>query len=532
MKPSNLIVLGTETACRIHIQQVFETFPKERHNLTQRCIDNKDKQNYSSIPILVSDNVHNCLLELKLKTQNTGTLIYLNLMRKIRDAIFDKELSPIERIHKIWRVVFFCRIWRKWLNLNGYSEKDHFLTPNVYLCIEINSHMILGLVIKVMKGELPKECLRVWTTGSQACEQMFRLLRSMSGTFSTIVNFSLKGILERINELNYVASIECTEEIIFPRVKRRLLQLSEESEETLLVPSSLECVHQQISLAKLEAIEDAKECSMSLPNYDDDTLMMENISLIELTENEDDNVDVPDSANVATSMESSLNDDLALQEDLLQIRLRKQNQQGMPLYETTDEKGTKSHKSYKSSKFIEYSGAYIRKSTALYLLQENQALSSDRLIRVREGADTSSTNCQSASSHTLVSSGDLCIFKRIDDVDKLLIGRIVQFSYLKGTKRQQEYSGMYVDLTKDYRSNGVFANWFAMFNLSDSTVEFRPLVNVFTQGYISMENYLSTIPDSNVTTTENGFFLQSNMVIENVDNWKNVMSKISDFACA
>ena len=213
------------------------------------------------------------------------------------------------------------------------------------------------------------------------------------------------------------------------------------------------------------------------------------------------------------------------------IRLRKQNQQGMPLYETTDEKGTKSHKSYKSSKFIEYSGAYIRKSTALYLLQENQALSSDRLIRVREGADTSSTNCQSASSHTLVSSGDLCIFKRIDDVDKLLIGRIVQFSYLKGTKCQQEYSGMYVDLTKDYRSIGVFANWFAMFNLSDSTVEFRPLVNVFTQGYISMENYLSTIPDSNVTTTENGFFLQSNMVIENVDNWKNVMSKISDFAC-
>ena len=35
------------------------------------------------------------------------------------------------------------------------------------------------------------------------------------------------------------------------------------------------------------------------------------------------------------------------------------------------------------SPFIQYNGAYIRKSTALYLLQENFQLSSDRLLRVR-----------------------------------------------------------------------------------------------------------------------------------------------------
>ena len=38
----------------------------------------------------------------------------------------------------------------------------------------------------------------------------------------------MKGILERINELNYVASIECSENIVFPWVKRRLLQLNED----------------------------------------------------------------------------------------------------------------------------------------------------------------------------------------------------------------------------------------------------------------------------------------------------------------
>ena len=110
-----------------------------------------------------------------------------------------------------------------------------------------------------MQGNLPEECLRVWVTGSQACEQMFRLLRSMSGTFSTMVNFTLKGILERINKLNYVASIECLEDIVFPRVKRRLLQLNEESDRTLVVPSSIKDLHSHIEAAKVEVIEDAKK---------------------------------------------------------------------------------------------------------------------------------------------------------------------------------------------------------------------------------------------------------------------------------
>ena len=141
------------------------------------------------------------------------------MMMRIRDSIFDKSLSPIKRIELIWRVVFFCRIWRKWMSKTTYPEQDHFITPNVYSCLEINAHMILCLVVSVFNGNLPKECLRVWTTGSQACEQTFRLLRSMSSNFSTMVNFTLKGILGRINKLNYVASIECIEEIVFPRTK-------------------------------------------------------------------------------------------------------------------------------------------------------------------------------------------------------------------------------------------------------------------------------------------------------------------------
>ncbi len=38
--------------------------------------------------------------------------------------------------------------------------------------------------------------------GSQSCERVFRSLRSMTGTFSTVVNFSLLGMLQRIHKLN------------------------------------------------------------------------------------------------------------------------------------------------------------------------------------------------------------------------------------------------------------------------------------------------------------------------------------------
>ena len=528
LKPSNLIVLGNETACRAHVQQVFETFPKEKHNLTQRCIDNKDKQNYSSIPILVSDDVKDCLEQLNQSSQNTGTIMYLKIMRQILNAIFDKSLSQLERIALMWRVAFFCRIWRKWLCLNGYSEKDHFLTANVYLCIEINAHMILCLVINVMNGKLPKECLRVWTTGSQACEQTFRLLRSMSGTFSTMVNFTLKGILERINKLNYVASIECTEEIVFPRVKRRLLQLNEESDKTLHIPSSIDEIHRCIEESKSDAIEDAKKCSMILNEYDDSALMMENISTLEIIESEDDNADVSDDIPTSAVNTAQCTDDALVKEDLLQIRLRKDNHHGMPTYSLTTEKGTSINKSYQPSKFVRYQGAFIRKSTALYLLQENPVLSSDRLIRVRAGPDTISET-ELAEVKSTVTSGDLCVFRRIDDNDKILIGRIVQFSYLTGNKRQQEYSGMYVDLKKDHKSIGAFANWFAVSEFENNDVHFSPLMNIFTQGYISMEKYVCTIPECNISMTQTGFKLSSTMRILDIENWKDMLTNLSEF---
>ena len=235
--PSNIISIGTEVACRGHLTEVLKKFPKERHGLTHRAIDDKDKQNYTSIGLLVKPCVESCLKELDTTVKTYGTVVYLTFMRDIRDSFFDKSLSPLRRIYLIWKPVYFARIWRSWLAINNLVESDRFITNNAYLCLELNAHMVLNLVYNVISSQYPQDTLRLWMTGSQSCEQLFRILRSMTPTFSTMVNFTMKGILDKVHKLQFLATSESDETIAFPRVQRRLLQLKEESKATFAVPT-------------------------------------------------------------------------------------------------------------------------------------------------------------------------------------------------------------------------------------------------------------------------------------------------------
>ena len=158
----------------------------------------------------------------------------------------------------------------------------------------------------------------------------------------------------------------------------------------------------------------------------------------------------------------------------------------------------------------------------MYLLQENFKVSTNRLPRV----------CSEQPSHTFsgldldkcgpmksVWAGDLCVFTRVDSQEKCLVGQIIQFSYMKGNKREQQYSSDYVDLSKDfYKYIGVFANWFQGTRISEErlkrVVDFKPLDNVFTPGYLSLAHYCATIDDSTLTESENNSFFMSVDVIK------------------
>ena len=59
-----------------------------------------------------------------------------------------------------------------------------------------------------------------WLFGSQTCEKIFRAARSMTSTFSTVINFGILALLRRLHRLHMQFSLESEADrtgIIYPR---------------------------------------------------------------------------------------------------------------------------------------------------------------------------------------------------------------------------------------------------------------------------------------------------------------------------
>lgn len=131
-----------------------------------------------------------------------------------------------------WCVVFVCRLWWSWIRNIKFSDSSktkantrmnntstYFITKPAYFSVEINAHNLLYLVLLVQQKQLPKEALDINLFNSQACESVFRNTRSLSGTFSTVVNFTVNDFLHRsrkLSMLNVMKSDQSSEKFSFP----------------------------------------------------------------------------------------------------------------------------------------------------------------------------------------------------------------------------------------------------------------------------------------------------------------------------
>ena len=69
-----------------------------------------------------------------------------------------------------------------------------------------------------------------------------------------------------------------------------------------------------------------------------------------------------------------------------------------------------------------------------------------------------------------------------------------------GSKRDRQYTSTYVDMTKEsFKTIGVFANWYiGVYSDSshvDQVLPFMPFENLFSIGYLPMDQYVNTISD-------------------------------------
>ncbi len=235
-------------------------FGKDQHCLRERDINHKDKQNYDAVLHMTSESVMSLLKKIP---DAKGTHAYLDVLRSVIDSFLDKKLDKLTRIKKAWYAVFFARYWRQWLLLKpDYCLGNNFITPNAYMCIELNAHSLITFLLTVRDTQPSNSSSFVpWMLGSQSCEKIFRAARSMSSTFSTIINFGLLGLLRRLHRLHIHTCKEAQSDetgIKYPKVEAH----KKKDGHTVSTPTRFESVSNEDIAQKVEEGEEKAKMRM------------------------------------------------------------------------------------------------------------------------------------------------------------------------------------------------------------------------------------------------------------------------------
>ena len=510
MKPSQVLVMGGYVAGVHHLRMLQETFPKDKHGLRERDLDHKDKQNFDAVMHITSKSV----IELLQRFPDAkGTMIFLVLVRCVIDSFLDKQLDMYSRIKKAWYAVFFMRYWRQWLLSNkNYTLGNNFITSNAYKCIEINAHSLVTFLLTI-RDKLPanNECFFPWMLGSQSCEKAFRAVRSMSSTYSTILNFGMLGLLRRLHRMQIQFNLESEADVTgisYPNVNRHKVKdgmnKSQRGSECLLDNT-------QIAAAVEEGKKDAQNSIEELGMADSlrKTKYWKKPTMIGIDEKEEDDGDEDDKdeddkdEDEDSDRDQSLTDlTAALQEvaseeeeknlaseiteltsaGLIESDLssklmsmhktvfRRIPGTQLPLYSAEHDKASKP-KRYNSCVAVKHNGTdiYIHKTTLCWLFQEGERVSTDRLFRVRKKQPLScdektkpSTESQDESTCPevlpAIRVSDVCAF--VDPESGWKLGKVIKFAnYMEKKIGSRNYSSDTVTISNSEKV-GILCSWY------------------------------------------------------------------------
>lgn len=520
LKPSVILPLGNFLAGSHHLKFLLTTFTKDQHGIRHKDLEHKDKQNFEAVSRITT----RCVFDLLEQVPDAkGTMHYLKCMQYFVDAYLNKKLTPLERIHKAWYTIFFFRYWHRWLLLSkNYNIRNNFITHNASSCIELNGHSLI-LLLLIMRDQIPNgnNHFLPWLLGSQACEQTFRAARSMTSTFSTIINFSMLGFLRRLHRLQIQMMLESEIQetgIKYPRVIAHEKKVGYEKMKEI---SDLKCITDEdiittINEANKEAINAITELGMVFSEKE----LKDMISrpLEENGDNDEDDDDDGDDDRAEVDQDGKgaedenkcagdqekkcvedqdkgakdqdkkgndnlLNDITVMQQvgiieestyHTLKETYKRTDNCTVPLYIKLD--CNKKQQQQKFSPFVEVNQngkvCHIRKTTAVWLFQECERVSTDRLFRVRSKQPYSSNNTLPTnlkSSGPQVSTlpqrrqsiqiGDICVF---NNQRKWKIGKVLHFCHHEGkTQKARQCSQTSFDLTVKDKGVAVVCSWFS-----------------------------------------------------------------------
>lgn len=147
--------------------------------------------------------------------------MFLQIMYDVVVAYMDRNLSPTKRVELIWHALFIVRIWRKYVeNHSGLTMKNNFMSIYSYVCIELNAHSIIKVLIYLKDHNLT-HLFHPYMMSSQPCEEFYRYIRSLSTSCSTVVNCSMKEVMDRINRIQLMDEISSDQDgFIYSKTKK------------------------------------------------------------------------------------------------------------------------------------------------------------------------------------------------------------------------------------------------------------------------------------------------------------------------
>ena len=190
---------------------------------------------------------------------------------------------------------------------------------------------------------------------------------------------------------------------------------------------------------------------------------------------------------------------------------KKAESAGLPIYQLEHDPSSKAaHKpNFCAFVEIEYNNkkAFIHKTTATWLLQEGERVSSDRLFHVRTkqpfSIDTKPKVSTSVSVDiptvcSTVDVGNTCIFKSSEG--SLKIGKLLQFAYyLEKKKGSQQYRGLTAKV--DEKKVGVLCTWYEP--CDSSSRKYSLVQGKITNDYVPITTYLCTLSHGCFENLEN-----------------------------
>lgn len=159
-----------------------------------------------------------------LKLHIKDTVVYLELISNSIYAFLSEQLTPTERIGKIWHALFIARIWRYNLKKKKVVLRDNFMTSNLYTCLEQNAHSLILIILFLKQANLSNLFIP-FLFNSQTCENFYSKIRSLCSTYSMVATCSVKEAINRVSKIHLLNEISADKEFIYPNSSNRLFDL-------------------------------------------------------------------------------------------------------------------------------------------------------------------------------------------------------------------------------------------------------------------------------------------------------------------